>query len=348
MSEVKQKLRSSKQTDLTSLSEGPDSKKRKSPAKSKGAGKNKKQKDSTSEADLVQATVEDLSAAEASKSNAKLVDPNTGEEVQDSSQIKAKPSSNSKTAAKPKSKAKGKQAGEVVNPNTGETVDATEVSDSKPAAKPGSSKKVKAESTSKDQAGPSTSSGKADSHPEAEQYVKINRAPVLTLWVAVVAERQGFSKEAGMTFGKAISGMLAQSKGRSIGVFDKKDTDDGVKQEKEEQEHEQGIAKHDVFGMSIKAKDVGDDGDVRAMDTNMKALNHKQVEGYLQRAFGDQLQDAKGSLVELANSYKPEEIGECCYHLYEQFRPTVASGQKGWGQKGQLDLAHIRHLAQQH
>lgn len=60
---------------------------------------------------------------------------------------------------------------------------------------------------------------------------------------------------------------------RSIGVFDKKDTDDGVKQEKEEQEHEQGIAKHDVFGMSIKAKDVGDDGDVRAMDTNMKVGN---------------------------------------------------------------------------
>ena len=194
---------------------GPDSKKRKSPAKSKGAGKNKKQKDSTSEADLVQATVEDLSAAEASKSNAKLVDPNTGEEVQNSSQIKAKPSSNSKTATKPKSKAKGKQAGELVNPNTGEKVDATEVSDSKPAAKPGSSKKVTAESTAKYQAGPSTSSGKADSHPEAEQYVKINRAPVLTLWVAVVAERQGFSKEAGMTFGKAISGMLAQSKGRS-------------------------------------------------------------------------------------------------------------------------------------
>ena len=44
--------------------------------------------------------------------------------------------------------------------------------------------------------------------------MKINRAPVLTLWVAVVAERQGFSKEAGLTFGKAISGMLAQSKGR--------------------------------------------------------------------------------------------------------------------------------------
>ena len=53
-------------------------------------------------------------------------------------------------------------------------------------------------------------------------------------------------------------------------MFDKKDTDDGSKQEREEEEHKQGIAKHDVFGMSIKAKDVGNDGDVRAMDTSMQ------------------------------------------------------------------------------
>ena len=57
---------------------------------------------------------------------------------------------------------------------------------------------------------------------------------------------------------------------RSIGVFDKKDTDEGSKHEREEEEHKKGIAKHDVFGMSIKAKDVGDDGDVRAMDTSMQ------------------------------------------------------------------------------
>ena len=59
---------------------------------------------------------------------------------------------------------------------------------------------------------------------------------------------------------------------RSIGVFDNKDTV-SEKQEKEEEEHKQGIAKHDVFGMSIKAKDVDEDGDVRATDTNMQACS---------------------------------------------------------------------------
>jgi len=53
-------------------------------------------------------------------------------------------------------------------------------------------------------------------------------------------------------------------------------------------------------------------------------------------------------LSELASSYKAEEIGDHCYKLYEQFRPSVASGQKGWGQKGQLDLTQIRQLAGKH
>ncbi|KAL0037994.1 hypothetical protein WJX79_008926 [Trebouxia sp. C0005] len=268
MSEVKRKLRNSEQADLTGVPEGSQNKKRKSPAASKGVSKKKRHEDETTNANMVQATVEDLSAAKASMSDAKLLDPNTGEEVQAVSDEKPDKASSSKAAVKPKGS--NKKVDQLVDPNTG------------------------------------------------------------------------------LTFGKAISGMLAQSKGRSIGVFDKKGTDDTAKHEREEEEHAQGIARHDVFGMSIKAKDVGDEGDVRAVDTNMKALNHKQVEGYLQRAFGQQLQAARDALAELANSHKAEEIGDHCYRMYEQFRPSVASGQKGWGQKGQLDLTQICQLAENH
>ena len=115
------------------------------------------------------------------------------------------PSGGSKPPASSKA-AKGKtsKAGQLVNPNTGEKVEASSTTESKPAAKPNGSKQVKEGHTSDDKASIS----------DKDQPVQINRAPVLTLWVAVVAERQGFSKEAGLTFGKAISGMLAQSKGR--------------------------------------------------------------------------------------------------------------------------------------
>ena len=45
---------------------------------------------------------------------------------------------------------------------------------------------------------------------------------------------------------------------------------------------------------------------------------------------------------ELADSYTADEIGDEAYHLYEQFRPSVAQGQQGWGRKGRLDFEAIR------
>lgn len=73
----------------------------------------------------------------------------------------------------------------------------------------------------------------------------------------------------------AAGGAHAQYKGvlcRAIGKFSKDDNTVAAKEEKEEAEHAQGIAKHDVFGMSIKAKDVDDEGDVRAVDTNLQVI----------------------------------------------------------------------------
>jgi hypothetical protein len=40
--------------------------------------------------------------------------------------------------------------------------------------------------------------------------VTINRAPVLTLWAAVVAERLGFERVEALTLGKAVAGLTAQ------------------------------------------------------------------------------------------------------------------------------------------
>lgn len=51
-----------------------------------------------------------------------------------------------------------------------------------------------------------------------EDTVLLNRAPVLTLWAAVVAERQGFSWEEALSLGKAVAGLNAQTKGRALGI----------------------------------------------------------------------------------------------------------------------------------
>lgn len=50
--------------------------------------------------------------------------------------------------------------------------------------------------------------------------ITINRAPVLTLWAAVVAERSGHDPDAALTLGRAVAGLNAQSKGRRLGIFE--------------------------------------------------------------------------------------------------------------------------------
>ena len=54
----------------------------------------------------------------------------------------------------------------------------------------------------------------------APHTVTINRAPVLTLWVTVVAERLGYDPEAALTLGKAVAGLNTQSKSRRLGLFE--------------------------------------------------------------------------------------------------------------------------------
>ncbi len=54
---------------------------------------------------------------------------------------------------------------------------------------------------------------------ERRSSLMINRAPVLTLWAAVVAETLGFDYEEALTLGRAVAGLNAYSKGVSLGLF---------------------------------------------------------------------------------------------------------------------------------
>src|SRR5262245_45966104 len=53
----------------------------------------------------------------------------------------------------------------------------------------------------------------------ATRIISIDRAPGLTLWAAVVAERLGFNHDEALTLGKAVAGLNAQAKGRRLGIF---------------------------------------------------------------------------------------------------------------------------------
>jgi len=70
-----------------------------------------------------------------------------------------------------------------------------------------------------------------------ERKITINRAPVLTLWAAVVAERLGFERSEALSLGKAVAGLTAQTKGRRLGIYTP--SPEGARQAREEKRGEE-------------------------------------------------------------------------------------------------------------
>ncbi len=171
----------------------------------------------------------------------------------------------------------------------------------------------------------------------AKETILINRAPVLTLWAAVVSERMGFDREEALSLGKCLAGLNAQSKGRSLGIFKPAEAKAAAKKAKRGEEFWV-----EVCGRPVPAKKT-DDG-VRAV-TGDKPIDPAPVETYIESKFGDDLSRVRAAMTALAKSFSPDDLAAKAYSLYEQFRPQIPPGVRGWGVKGELDLAKLRALA---
>jgi hypothetical protein len=172
----------------------------------------------------------------------------------------------------------------------------------------------------------------------ATQAISINRAPVLTLWAAVVAERFGFKENESLSLGKAVAGLNAQAKGRKLGIFRPHEQKPAKAREKERGE-EFWI---ELCGRAVPAKNT-DDG-IRAVK-GAQLIESEGVRRYLNGKFGNDLAKVRSAMQRLAKSYKPLELTDCAFRLYERFRPEIPEGVKGWGAKGVLDLGVIERLA---
>lgn len=188
----------------------------------------------------------------------------------------------------------------------------------------------KSEAPAAEEPKPIKGKGKATTSLTEHSEIKINRAPILTLWATVVAEREGYSRETALTIGKWIAGHFAQAKGRSLGMYEA--ADEETKERRREQRREHGVQKMETFGTYV----YGLDG--KAVETNDKPINPQAVTGYLERAFGNRLGEVEQVMRELAEvgfssigkgersfadrlqlkSIPPSEIGKKAYHLYEK------------------------------
>ena len=174
-----------------------------------------------------------------------------------------------------------------------------------------------------------------------ENIVTVNRAPVLTLWGAVVAERLGYDRDAALTLGRGLAGLNAQSKGRMIGVFGEPKAP-----ERGGPPREVGLGEDfwvEVCGRGVPAKNT--EHGVRAVVKD-KPIEPGTVRKYLESKFRESLERVRTAMAELAAAFEPDDLEEAAYGLYEQFRPRIDRGKRGWGQKGELKLDLIRSLAE--
>jgi len=167
--------------------------------------------------------------------------------------------------------------------------------------------------------------------------IRVNRAPVLTLWAAIVAERLGHPPETALTLGRAVCSFSACSKARRVGI---------VNDEQAADERRAGAAAIKPQNRTIRllGKDIpvlpADDGTLRA-DDNGRPASARSVASYIAKAFGDRLNEAISAMEALAGMLPPEELNRVGFRLYESFRPDVPDGRQESGAKGELRLERI-------
>src|SRR5512140_3624258 len=114
------------------------------------------------------------------------------------------------------------------------------------------------------------------------ERVMVNRAPVLTLWAATVAQRLGCNRPEALTIGRALSGLAAQSKGRRLGIYE-----EPTEAQREERRARRAQADR-VIVMGWPVPVVHTDEGLRAVSGD-RPLQPGQVERYLRNKFGDAL-----------------------------------------------------------
>ncbi|KAL1596456.1 hypothetical protein SLS60_009102 [Paraconiothyrium brasiliense] len=188
-----------------------------------------------------------------------------------------------------------------------------------------------------------TQGQRADS---AQADIIINRAPVLQLWSACVAHHlyPSLPWSTCISAGSAISTICAVAKGRSIGkISESGDSEEKKRKRNEAKKKQSDLEEIHVMHFYLKIKDglviVG--SDQKGKPANEVALRKK---------FGDaEYERVKECFEEALASWgedDEEQIDKEAFQFYEDFRPTVSSGQKGWGRKGALNLDTVKNVIQ--
>ncbi|KAF8845863.1 hypothetical protein BDN67DRAFT_961513 [Paxillus ammoniavirescens] len=160
----------------------------------------------------------------------------------------------------------------------------------------------------------------------------VNRAPLMTAWATVVAERLGFEREEALSIGSVYTEMNAVTKGVFLGLIDES--------RKKEIEPISGERQPyvDLMGRRIPLYQT-QSSKWRALVGGSPALPSTAF-SYISRAFRQTTPHVMGALHLLAASYPPLELNNIGFSLYADFRPVV----DGWGKRGEVPCQRILSL----
>lgn len=130
--------------------------------------------------------------------------------------------------------------------------------------------------------------------------IRISRAPVLTLWSAAVAERQGYDRATALTFGKTVAGFADYAKAKRLGLAEESRENPAARRERDK------VATAEVMGKRIPI--VRTKYSVRASDADGKPISAVSVETYLVGKFGAGLGPASDAKVALAKFVKVDDL----------------------------------------
>jgi hypothetical protein len=125
------------------------------------------------------------------------------------------------------------------------------------------------------------------------------------------------------------------AKGRSIGTIDEPEDTEKRKQKQERKNKDAELDVLEVMQFKLQQKD----GKVL-----FSGKPQSSTDDALKKKYGDEYDDVKRAFEKALDTWRgnEEELSKAAFGMYEDFRPNVSKGQKGWGRKGALDLDIVR------
>lgn len=210
-------------------------------------------------------------------------------------------------------------------------------SSSESAGKKHKTSAAKATSTSRS---PEKKTPAANDGDVQDGVILINRAPVLELWSSCVTHLlyPSLPWETCLSVGGAIATVTAIAKGRSIGTMEKPDPGAAAERRKKQQEKaaKGGLDEIEVMSFKFSVKDG---------QAVVSGKPKKGNEAALKKKFGDEeFERVKNVMEEALDEWKGKEreLDHEAFKMYEEFRPNIPPGQKGWGRKGELNLQTVK------